>query len=397
MEKKNKISICHVITRMIVGGAQENTLFSCIGQLRAGHRVVLVTGPSPGPEGELLSRISVPELEVVTIDEMVREISPVNDFKAYCKLKKYFKEQQFDVVHTHSSKAGLIGRLAAAAAKVPCVVHTVHGQAFHEYEKPWKNFIYKLAERIAAVPSDRIYAVAQAMIDQCVKANIAPSKKYKVVYSGMDMESFLNAKRDGALRAKLNLPENAFVIATLARLFELKGYDDVMKAFPLVLEKIPEAHLLIIGDGILRGELEAAARDGGFADKVHFAGLVSPDKVPDYLIQCNVLWHLSLREGLPRSVVQALACGKPAFGYALDGTPEVILNGETGYCTAAKAYDVIAEKTVELYHDPALMQKMGENGRNLVQTRFDKDRMAEILLDEYSDILERKRLNQNVC
>jgi glycosyltransferase involved in cell wall biosynthesis len=119
--------------------------------------------------------------------------------------------------------------------------------------------------------------------------------------------------------------------------------------------------------------------------------------VPDYLIQCNVLWHLSLREGLPRSVVQALACGKPAFGYALDGTPEVILNGETGYCTAAKAYDVIAEKTVELYHAPALMQKMGENGRNLVQTRFDKDRMAEILLDEYSDILERKRLNQNVC
>jgi glycosyltransferase involved in cell wall biosynthesis len=276
-------------------------------------------------------------------------------------------------------------------------VHTVHGQAFHEYEKPWKNFIYKLAERIAAVPSDRIYAVAQAMIDQCVKANIAPAEKYKVVYSGMDMESFLNARRDGALRAKLNLPENAFVIATLARLFELKGYDDVMKAFPLVLEKIPEAHLLIIGDGILRGELEAAARDGGFADKVHFAGLVSPDKVPDYLIQCNVLWHLSLREGLPRSVVQALACGKPAFGYALDGTPEVILNGETGYCTAAKAYDVIAEKTVELYHDPALMQKMGENGRNLVQTRFDKDRMAEILLDEYSDILERKRLNQNVC
>ena len=115
MENQKKISICHVITRMIVGGAQENTLFSCIGQLRAGCRVVLVTGPSPGPEGELLSRISVPELEVVTIDEMVREISPLKDFTAYCKLKKYFREQKFDVVHTHSSKAGLLGRLAAAA------------------------------------------------------------------------------------------------------------------------------------------------------------------------------------------------------------------------------------------------------------------------------------------
>ena len=111
MEKQNnKISICHVITRMIVGGAQENTLFSCIGQLRAGHRVVLLTGPSPGPEGELLSRISVPEMEVVTFAELTREISPKNDWRAFRKLKKYFMEQRFDVVHTHSSKAGIIGR-----------------------------------------------------------------------------------------------------------------------------------------------------------------------------------------------------------------------------------------------------------------------------------------------
>lgn len=397
MENKNKISICHVITRMIVGGAQENTLFSCIGQLRAGHRVVLVTGPSPGPEGELLSRISVPDLEVVTFKELVREISFKDDTLAYFKLKKYFKEQKFDVVHTHASKAGLIGRLAAKAAKIPCVVHTVHGQAFHEYEKPWKNFIYKLSERIAALCSDRIYAVAQAMIDQCVKAHIAPEKKYKVVYSGMDMESFLNAEREETLRRELNIPENAPVIGTLARLFELKGYDDVFKAFPLLLQDIPQAHLLIVGNGILRESLEAEARNSGFSDRVHFAGLVSPDQVPRYLMQMDILWHLSLREGLPRSVVQALACGKAACGYALDGTPEVILNGETGCCVPAREYETIARKSAELLQDRAMLLKMGQNGRELVKTRFDKERMALILLDEYYDILERKRLNQDVC
>jgi len=392
MEKQNKISICHVITRMIVGGAQENTLFSCIGQLRAGNRVVLVTGPSPGPEGELLSRISVPELEVVTIDEMVREISPLKDLKAYIKLKKYFREQKFDVVHTHSSKAGIIGRLAAQAAKVPCIVHTVHGQAFHEYEKPWKNFIYKLSERIAGYPSDRIYAVAQAMIDQCIKAHIAPPEKYQVVYSGMDIEAFLNAKRNEKLRSELNLPENAPVIATLARLFELKGYDDVMKAFPLVLAQVPDAHLLIIGDGILRENLEAEARAGGFADRVHFAGLISPDKVPDYLIQADILWHLSLREGLPRSVVQALACGIPACGYQLDGTPEVILNGVTGCCVPPRQLEVIARKTAELLQTPEARTKLGAAGRELVRERFDKDRMAEILLRDYLNVLKRKQL-----
>ena len=397
MEKQNnKISICHVITRMIVGGAQENTLFSCIGQLRAGHRVVLLTGPSPGPEGELLSRISVPELEVVTFAELTREISPKNDWRAFRKLKKYFMEQRFDVVHTHSSKAGIIGRYAAHAAGVPCVVHTVHGQAFHAYEKPWKNFIYRTAERSAARISDRIYAVAQAMIDQCVSAKIAPQDKYQVVYSGMDMDSFLNARREKTLRDQLRIPENAPVIGTLARLFELKGYDDVLKAFPMVLEKNPEAYLLIVGDGILRETLEKEARENGFYDHIRFAGLVSPDEVPRYLAQMDVLWHLSLREGLPRSVVQALACGKPACGYMLDGTPEVILNDVTGCCVPARELDKIAVWTAALLQDPARMQKLGAAGRNLVRERFDKDRMAEILLQDYLRILAEKKERTHV-
>ena len=375
---------------MIVGGAQENTLLSCIGQLRAGNRVVLVTGPSPGPEGELLNRISVPELEVVVIDEMVREISPLKDFKAYCKLKKYFRSQQFDVVHTHSSKAGLLGRLAAHAAGVPCVVHTVHGQAFHEYEKAWKNCIYKFSEWLAARVSDQIYAVAQAMIEQCVKARIAPREKYKVVYSGMDIEAFLNARRESSLREQLQIPPDARVIGTLARLFELKGYEDVMQAFPLVLQQLPQTHLLIVGDGILRSKLEAAARDGNFADHVHFAGLVSPDEVPRYLAQMDILWHLSLREGLPRSVVQALACGIPACGYALDGTPEVILDGQTGCCVSPGQLTTIANRTIELLENPQSAEQQGQAGRQLVRERFDKDRMAVILLQEYRKILAKK-------
>jgi glycosyltransferase involved in cell wall biosynthesis len=206
----------------------------------------------------------------------------------------------------------------------------------------------------------------------------------------MDMESFLQAGREAALRQELNIPPDAPVIGTLARLFELKGYEDVMQAFPLVLEKIPQAHLLIVGDGILRGKLENIAQQCGFADKVHFAGLVSPDQVPRYLAQMDLLWHLSLREGLPRSVVQALACNIPACGYALDGTPEVILDGVTGCCVAAGKFELIAERTVELLKNPDLARQQGSAGRQLVQERFDKERMALILLDEYFDILNGK-------
>ena len=389
-KSEQSLSICHVITRMIVGGAQENTLLSCLGQRAAGHRVVLVTGPSPGPEGELLARMKAPDLEIVVIDDLVRELSPRRDLRAYRALRKFFRERRFDVVHTHSSKAGVLGRFAAHAAHVPCVVHTIHGQAFHAYEKPWKNFLYKLSERLAARVSDRIFAVAQAMIDQCAASRIAPAGKYQVVYSGMEMSRFLHAERNPVLREKLHIPAEAPVIGTLARLFELKGYDHVLRAAPTVLARHGEAHFLIVGDGILRESLEREAEKLGIRDRFHFAGLVAPDRVPDYLAQMDMLWHLSLREGLPRSVVQALATGIPALGFRLDGTPEVILDGRTGYCLAPGDDDGVARRTIELLDHPEEAARMGAAGRALVRERFDAPRMSRILLDAYCDILRKK-------
>jgi len=171
-----KLKICHIITRMIVGGAQENTFLSCLGQIEAGHDVTLITGPSPGPEGELLSRWNHPNLKIFENPFLVREISPLKDFRAYLTLKNFLKQNDFDVVHTHSSKAGIIGRFAAWHAKVPFVCHTIHGQAFHAYEKGFKNFLYITAEKFAAKKCHKIYAVADAMIQQCLNENIVPKE-----------------------------------------------------------------------------------------------------------------------------------------------------------------------------------------------------------------------------
>ena len=390
-DEMSNFSICHVITRMIVGGAQENTLLSCLGQLQAGHAVTLVTGPSPGPEGELLARMKAPNLEIVVMPELVRELAPVMDVKAFFRLRRFFRERRFEVVHTHSSKAGIVGRFAAYAAGVPCVVHTIHGQAFHLYEKAWKNAFYKSAERLAARRSDRIFAVAQAMVDQCVAGRIAPAAKYQVVYSGMDISSFLAAQREPELRRTLGIPEDAPVIGTLARLFELKGYDYVLQAAPLVLAKHPETHFLIVGDGLLRRQLEQEADRLGIRDQFHFAGLVAPSEVPRYIVQMDMLWHLSLREGLPRSVVQALAGGIPAIGFRLDGTPEVVFDGETGYCAAPGDYRAVAEHANMLLDDPARARRLGARGRELVKERFDAPRMSAILLKAYAEILKAKR------
>ena len=385
------LRICHVITRMIVGGAQENTLLTIRGHREEGAECELVTGPSPGREGELLKQSVNDGLKVTVFPELVRELSPLTDLKAYFRLRDYFKAQRFDVVHTHSSKAGIIGRFAAHAAKVPVVVHTVHGQAFHPHEKWYRNALYIFLERLAARVSDRIYAVAQAMVDQCVAAKVAPRERYQVVYSGMETSRFAGARRDPELREKLGIPENARVIVTVARLFPLKGYEFVLPAAEHVIRDYPDTHLLVVGDGPMHDELTAAIAAKNLTANFHFAGLVPPDRVADYLAQGDLLWHLSLREGLPRAVVQALAVGIPAVAFALDGTPEVVLSGETGFAVTPESVEEVVAATERLWNDPELREKMGKKGQELVLERFDWRRMAEILLAEYRRLAELKR------
>ena len=378
-----KLRICHVITRLIVGGAQENTLLTIRGHLEKGHQVELVTGFSPGREGKLLENADYGDFPVTEFPDLVREISPLRDLRAYFRLKAFFRRGNFDVVHTHSSKAGIIGRLAARAAGVPVVVHTVHGQAFHPYQSRWKNRLFIRLERLAARKCDRIYAVAQAMIDQCVAAKVAPPEKYMVVYSGMETSDFANSVREPELRRHLGLPEAAKVVVTIARLFAQKGYEFVIPAAKRVLRAAPETHFLFIGDGPMYDRLHAELRADGVADRFHFAGLVPPGEVHRYLAQGDLLWHLSLHEGLPRAVVQALASGIPAIGFALDGTPEVILDGGTGFLTAPGDVDAVAERTLELWRDPARAAAMAAAGKRLVLERFAWRRMCDILEAEY--------------
>lgn len=378
-----KLKICHVITRMIVGGAQENTLLTMRGHIENGHDVTLVTGPSPGREGELLSHIKMPPFKMKLIPNLVREISVVQDFLAFKKLVKFFKEEKFDVVHTHSSKAGIIGRVAAYFAKVPVVVHTVHGQAFGSFEKPLKNALYIFLEWFAALFCHRIYAVAQAMIDQCVAAKVAPLDKYQVVYSGMDTAAFATVERNLAKRQELGIPEDAKTIVTVARLFEMKGYEFVIPCAFDLLKRYPNTHFLFIGDGPMRFELENKIKEANLEKNFHFAGLVSPEDVKNYLAQGDLLWHLSLREGLPRAAVQALAVGIPVIGFALDGTPEVVINDKTGFVTAPEDLASVVEKTAFFWDNPEKISEYGTNGRKMVIEQFDWRRMADILEAEY--------------
>src|SRR5215218_7333430 len=232
--------IVHIITRLIVGGAQENTLLSCEGQHDRGHDVTLITGPPIGPEGSLMDRATAYGYRVEIVDEMRRSILPLKDFRTYHRLVKRLRDLRPDVVHTHSSKAGIVGRWAADRAKVPAVVHTIHGLAFTASTSRLVNNVYKMLERQAAPLTTKIVCVADAMRDQSLAARIGTPGQYATVYSGMKTETFLNPPVPREVsRRDLGLREGDVVAGTVARLFHLKGHDDLLDAAPSLCAKFP--------------------------------------------------------------------------------------------------------------------------------------------------------------
>lgn len=381
------MKVCHFITRMIVGGAQENTFLSARGLVEAGHECLLLSGPSEGREGSLLQRMKNPGFAVMESPLFVREVSPLTDLRAIYWLADFLKKERFDVIHTHSSKAGIVGRIAGRMAGVPLVVHTIHGLAFGPYDSFLKNQLYIRAERFAAKRCDRIYSVAQAMIDQCLAAKIGRPEQFKVVYSGMELERFLEAKPDAALRSELGIPADSRVVGAVARLFPRKGYEDFFPVAAQVAQACPDVRFLIMGDGPGRTVYEKMTEELGIRDRVIFAGLVSPDRIAEYIALTDVVAHFSLKEGLPRVAVQALAEAKPVVAYPLDGTPEVVLDGKSGFLVPPGNHEAAAQALIRILEQPDERRSLGEYGRSLIRDKFPWRKMSDTLIADYEACL----------
>jgi glycosyltransferase involved in cell wall biosynthesis len=383
--------IVHIITRLIVGGAQENTLLSCQGQHDLGHDVTLITGPSLGPEGSLMERASSHGYKIEVIDAMRRAILPLKDFKTYKELIRRLREVQPDVVHTHSSKAGIIGRWAAHRAGVPVVVHTIHGLAFTASKNRMVNNVYKMLERQAAPISHRIVSVADAMTEQSVAAGIGRPEQYVTVHSGMEIEPFVNppVPRD-VTRKNLGLASNHVVVGTIARLFELKGHEDLIALAPELCRKFPELRFLWVGDGIQRGQFETQIRAAGLSDRFIFAGLVPPTRVPELAAAMDILVHPSRREGLARALPQGQAAGCPVVTYDIDGNREGLLPDVSGFIIPPFDVAALGGALEKLLGDPALRRQMAAAGREFAVSRFAANVMVQALERVYRDAWNEK-------
>ena len=332
-------------------------MLSCMGQSRLGHRVHLAYGPIFGPEGSHLGTIErfnarvreglegelATEVGLHELPHMVREINPIKDhFCFHRDLKGLFAATDPDVVHTHSSKAGILGRWAAwkfmkKAGKPVAVVHTIHGPPFMPVEGSaanrlkvrFKNWVYTVAERFAAKRCHTIVSVADSMTEQFLARRIGKAGQYVTVRSGMIVEEYLHAKPGedrASMRRELGFGDEDFVIGTVARLAEHKGHDDILDGLGEDLKANPHWKLLWVGDGWWSERLMGRVREMGLESQVVHTGLVEQARVASMMRAMDVLLHPSFREGLPRTVPQALLCSVPVVASDVDGTPEVCID-----------------------------------------------------------------------
>jgi glycosyltransferase involved in cell wall biosynthesis len=382
--------VAHVITRMIVGGAQENTLFNCRDLVEMyGDEVLLVTGPALGPEGDLLltggGRLP---FAVAEVPSMRRSIHPWRDWASYRAVRRILRDFRPEVVHTHSAKGGVIGRLAAWSLGVPAIIHTVHGAPFHPYQRWWAKTPIQWAERFAARRCHALVSVADAMTQLLVDAQVAPREKFITIHSGMDVEPFLAADRwREETRRELGFRPDDVVIGKIARLFHLKGHEFVLEAAPRIVAACPQVRFLFIGDGVLRGELERRAASAGLSDHFRFTGLVPPSRIPALVGAMDILVHASLREGLARALPQALIAGKPAVSFDVDGAREVVISGETGWLVPPLDIDQLADSLIRLAASPADRARLGGQGRTRFTDQFRHETMTRRLRELYGRIL----------
>ncbi len=381
----------HLITRMILGGAQENTLFTVEGLLdRPRYEVMLATGPALGPEGSLLDRARRNNVPVYRLPSLRRNILPIHDAKATGELLQLLRIWQPDLIHTHSSKAGILGRFCADLKDVPHIIHTIHGLPFHPFQSSLKFHSYALFEKWAAARTDRMIAVCKAMREQALDAGVGTRDQYRIVYSGMEMEPFLTEPPEQdlhAFRKRWGLDPGQTVLTKIARIAPLKGHQYVFSVLPELMSEHPDLHLFLVGDGTERTKFENRAEKMGVRDRVTFTGLLPPDQIPLALHASDLVVHASLREGLARVLPQALLSGVPVVTFDVDGAPEVIRPGETGWLVPPKDTGRLFEALHEaLTHLPAA-RSLARTGRERCRAKFGHRKMVDEIDRIYQDLI----------
>ena len=384
-EVERRFKVLNVITKLSVGGAQETALGYCSMLDPARWETALVAGPESSPEGDLFDEAKRQGVRVLTIPTLRRRVRPIGELRAVVDLVSLFRRERPDIVHTHSSKAGLVGRLAARLAGVPVIVHTVHGWSFHDGMSRAGRALAVAAERLAARWTTSLVVVSRRDADLGIAAGIGSADRYALVRSGIDTVAFQSAATTRAsARAKLGLPEGVPVMGTVTRLCRQKDPVTLLRTAQLVVGARPDARVVVVGDGPLRTEVE------GLLDQWHLRShvtLLGPRTDVAGLLPAFDAFVLTSRwEGLPRVVVEAMAVGVPVVSTDVGGVSEAVEDQVSGLIAPAGDGEALAQAVLRVFDEPGLGIRLGRTAAATVD-EFDVSRMIDRLDDLYTGLM----------
>ena len=372
-----KARVIHLITKLELGGAQGNTLHTARRLDRARFSVALWSG-----DGGILNAEAraIPELDFEIIPPLAREVDPIRDAQAFFLLCRKLRAEIKKhaplpvILHTHSSKAGILGRLAARLAGVPLVVHTYHGFGFNAFQ-PWPvRALYVFLERLAGKYSRALVAVSRSNLEEAVRRGLCPREKIRLIRSGVAVENFYPRPFDrAAQRREMGVKPEALLVTMVACLKPQKAPLDFARVAAKIAAAVPEAEFVLAGDGELRPALEKLAAELGLADRFHLLGWRRD--VPEILWASDLLVLTSYWEGLPRVYPEALAAGVPVVGTRVDGAAEAVVDNETGFLFPPGDAAGMAEKAIALLRDPKARARLAAAGKSRVD-EFDIRHLA---------------------
>lgn len=362
-----RLKVAHAITELVVGGAVDNTLLTCAGLDRARYEVHAIGGP-----GAWVERAGRSSDRTYVVPSLVRPIRPATDARALLDLLAIVRRERYDVVHTHSSKAGLIGRLAARLAGVPLVIHTIHGFPFNDQTlSPPVRRALRWSEALAARITDRLVVVATPNAAEAARHGIAPADAIEVVHSGIALERFADPPSRDEARRRLGLPLDRPIVGTVGRLSECNAPEVFVAAARLVLARRPDALFAIVGDGELRAEVDAAA-----AGEPSIRVLGHRDDVPAVLPAFDAFVFPIRWGGLGRALTEAMVVGLPVVASAVNGVPEIVEHERTGLLVQPDDAEGVAGAVLRLLGDAALASRLGTAARARVVPAFGADVMV---------------------
>jgi len=395
MRDMGKIKVAHVITRFDKGGSAENTFLSVRGLDNGKYDVLLIRGLARescmSDQEAAAVEINLAEAEksgvrILSLPELVRNIDPLSDLKAFFALINILKREKPDIVHTHTSKAGILGRWAAFFAKVPIIIHTPHGHVFWGYFNRWKTSLFIFIERLTARVTDRIITLTEQEKRDHLRFAIATEGKFTVIHSGVDLSKFSDATADAfEMKKKLGIPEEAFVVGTVGRLTPVKGHKYLLEAAAKVVQEKTNTFFVFLGDGELLNELTEMVSTLGINDHVKFLGW-RPD-VADVMSTFDVFVLPSLNEGMGKVLIEAMAMGKPIIASDVGGIPDLVRSGENGLLVPPADSDALFNAIQSLYQNSLKGEKMGSKGRKMA-SEFNYINMINKIDELYSTFLE---------